>query len=105
MRVHFDLRTLKSSKEFKKSNTLVGDLNLFERVVLKSDVSLSDKLNEHLAKKCTTKEKDYCERLWLTLMTREEFCSLLITMVIVLKLMLIFHFTFLKINSNMIFLL
>ena len=41
----------------------MGDLNLLGWVVLESEVSLSDELNEHLAKLCGIKEKDHWERL------------------------------------------
>ena len=41
----------------------MGDLNILGWVVLESEVSLSNELNEHLAKLCGINEKDHWERL------------------------------------------
>ena len=44
-------------------SVVLGYLNLLGWVVLKSDMSLNDELNEPLAKLCVITQNDYWERL------------------------------------------
>ena len=90
--------------ELQESDVVLGDLNLFGWVIFKSDSKLNEILNEPLANYCAVDENGYWERLVNTDYQR-KCCSLLISKVFVFKRIMIFHFIFLKPNSNMIFLL
>ena len=54
------------TKELKKTGVIMGDLNLLGWLVFNSDVSMSDDLNEPLAKLCAIAQKVYWERLVIT---------------------------------------
>ena len=58
-----DLRKLKNFNIQKDCNVTFGDLNLLRWVVLKSDKTFIDDLNEPLAKLCSIQDKGYWERL------------------------------------------
>ena len=83
---------------------LISDLNLPGWIVLKSNVSLSDDLNEPLTKNCAIKEKYYWERLVNTddqrnvLFPSDYNCDRF-------KINVDISFHILEKNSNMIFLL
>ena len=82
----------------------MGDTHLIGWVVLKSDVSLNDELNEPLAKLCAITQTDYWERL-VNIDGRSRIFILQITMVIVLKRIVMFLFTLLRRKSDINFML
>ena len=52
-----DLKTSNITKDLKKLYVIIGDLNLLDRVVLKSGVSLNEKVNIPLVQMCAINEK------------------------------------------------
>ena len=83
-----DLRKLKCFKVLKKTDVILGDLNILGWVVLKSDETFNDDLNEPLATICAIEK-------WLLGKVGKHW-YLLILMEFGVKKMLVFHFIFLK---------